>query len=246
MAQCLSSPSLGALCPHKATGAALAICPECCCLSSAALCTNRIASPCLYPAARKMWVKVEKCCPSWKGAALDISKSDTFFTLSSAQRDQEPLFKLLQSGRKKRCFCSHSGSTWMKTIPSSNWVALVGANMMYGCATWKTAAANMSHRDKSWCWLLDLTLPWTNSVWCTNIPALLFPTCLFCKKSVLVAALKIIYSTVLQGEAETANGGSRLPSQDIFNYRISKFQSLNIGEKLFNDTESTPKRSQII
>lgn len=74
----LGSPGL--LGPHKATRAALLpTCPKGCCLSSA-LCTNRITSPCLYLAARKVWEKVRKCL-SQLGRCSISSSLDTFFTL---------------------------------------------------------------------------------------------------------------------------------------------------------------------
>lgn len=220
----LGSPGL--LGSHKATRAALATCPKGCCLSSA-LCTNRITSPCLYLAAREVWEKVRKCLSQLGRCSIRQQQSDTFFTLPQHSGIGSQYFKSYFKVEEKNGAFVAILVPLLKTIPSSNWVALMDAQMMHGCARWKMAAANMSHRDKSWHWLLDLTLPWTKSVWCTNIPALLFPVCPFGKKSVPAAALKIIYSTVClrQGEAETANGGSGLPSQDIFNYRISKFQS---------------------
>lgn len=104
MAQCLSSPSSVAkgFTPHKATRAALPTCPKCCCcLSPAALCTDRITSRYLYLAARKMWMKVGKCCPSWKEAALDTSKSETFFILSPSTVESGATILILISKWKK-------------------------------------------------------------------------------------------------------------------------------------------------
>lgn len=196
--------------------AALPTCPKCCCLSSSAPCTNGINWPCFYLAARKMWVKVGKFCPSWKGGALDISKSDTFFTLSQHSGIRSHYFNSYFKVEERNSAFAAILVPLLKTIPSSNWIALVGAKMMYGCVRWKIAAAktshkkNISHRDKSWHWLLDLTYPWTKSVWCMNIPALLFPVCPFCKKSVPAAALKIIYSTVLPQARKSWNSKWRL------------------------------------
>lgn len=98
MAQYLLSPSMV---PHKATRAAPPTRPKFCCLSSAALCTDRITSPCLYLAARKMWVKVGKCCPRWKGGALDINKSETFFTLCPSTVQSGATVRILASKWKK-------------------------------------------------------------------------------------------------------------------------------------------------
>lgn len=63
----------------------------------------------------------------------------------------------------------------------------------------KTAAANISHRDNSQRWPLDLALPPAKSVCCLHVPAELFLFRPFCKKEIITAPavekifLEIIY-----------------------------------------------------
>lgn len=66
---------------------------------SAALCTNRITSPCLYLAARKVWVEVRKCLSQLERCSIRHQQCDTFFTLPQHSEIRNR-YLTLQSGRK--------------------------------------------------------------------------------------------------------------------------------------------------
>lgn len=156
MAQCLSSPSLVAqgflpLSSHKSSSANM---PKMLLLEFCCSLHNHLSLP--LPCSQKnvgeggeVLSQLERC---------SIRHQQVWYllyTVPSTVESGATILILISKWKKETVLLQPILVPLLKTIPSSNWVALVGAKVMYGCATCRTAAANMSHRDKSWHWLLD-------------------------------------------------------------------------------------------